>query len=303
MATPQPLRIGTRGSPLAMAQTEEVQKKLGGFAATEIVEIKTTGDKITDRALADVGGKGLFSKEIDAALLDGRIDLAVHSAKDLETRLAEGIELAAVLEREDPRDVIICRDAASLDDLPAGSVIGTASVRRQAQLLNRRPDLSIGLIRGNVQTRLRKLEAGECDATMLALAGLNRLGMAHVATQVLDSDILLPAVAQGAIGVTCRDGDVDVSSHLTAINHASSAARIAAERAMLHVLDGTCHTPIGGLATLGDDGTLTLRGLVARADGSEVFRTEQAGPATEAEAIGRAAGADLKSQAGPDLFG
>jgi hydroxymethylbilane synthase len=285
-----------------MAQVQEVAKKLDGFAATEIIKIKTTGDKITDRALADVGGKGLFSKEIDAAMLDGRIDIAVHSAKDLETRLADGIELAAVLEREDPRDVLICRDAAGLDDLPAGSVVGTASIRRQAQLLYHRPDLSICLIRGNVQTRLRKLNAGECDATLLALSGLNRLGMAHVATEILDPDVLLPAVAQGAIGVTCRDGDMEARAHLKAINHAPSAVRIAAERAMLHVLDGTCHTPIGGLATLGEDGTLTLRGLVARADGSEVFRTVQAGPETDAEAIGREAGADLKAQAGPDLF-
>ncbi len=301
-------RIGTRGSPLALAQAREVGAalaaavpELAGEAAIEIVEIKTTGDAVTDRALAEVGGKGLFAKEIDAAQLEGRIDIAVHSAKDLETRLAAGIRLGAVLEREDPRDALICRDASGLDDLPDGAVVGTASLRRQAQLLSRRPDLEVTLLRGNVQTRLRKLEAGEVDATLLALAGLNRLGLADVATEVLEPGVLLPAVGQGAIGVTRRADDTRSAEWLAAIDHSESHARIAAERAMLDVLDGSCRTPIGGLAVLAG-GHLTLDGLVARPDGSEVFRARHSGAAADPEAVGRTVGEALRRQAGDDLF-
>ncbi|MBC8339276.1 MAG: hydroxymethylbilane synthase [Rhodospirillales bacterium] len=304
-----PLRIGTRGSPLALAQAHDVRDRLiaadpvlagDGMLAIEI--IKTTGDMVLDRPLADVGGKGLFSKEIDEALLDGRVDLAVHSLKDLETWMPDGIALTCVLEREDPRDVFISDKAASLDDLPAGSVVGTSSLRRQAQILRRRPDLKVETFRGNVQTRMRKLADGEADATLLALAGLRRLGMTEVATEILDPDVLLPAVAQGAVGVTCRAGDAGIAARLEALKHETTWRRVSAERAMLAALDGSCRTPIGGLAEIAADGTMTLRGLVAKADGSEIFETTRTGAvedAGEAEALGRDAGEDLRRQAGP----
>ena len=304
-----PLRIGTRGSPLALAQANDVRDRLcaadpalagDGMLAIEI--IKTTGDMVLDRPLAEVGGKGLFSKEIDEALLDGRVDLAVHSMKDLETWLPDGIVLAAILEREDVRDVFISHKADTLDELPAGSVVGTSSLRRQAQILRRRPDLKVETFRGNVQTRMRKLNDGEADATLLALAGLKRLGMAEVATEILEPEILLPAVAQGAVGVTCRDGDADMAARLEVLNHALSWQRVAAERAMLAALDGSCRTPIGGLAEFGPDGVMTLRGLVAKADGSEFFETARTGPASDAEAMGTDAGEELRRRAGPGFF-
>jgi hydroxymethylbilane synthase len=304
-----PLRIGTRGSPLALVQAHEVRDRLcvadpvlagDGMLAIEI--IKTTGDKLLDRSLADVGGKGLFSKEIDEALLDGRVDLAVHSMKDLETWLSGGIALAAILEREDPRDVFISHKAATLDELPAGSVVGTSSLRRQAQILRRRPDVTVETFRGNVQTRMRKLDDGEADATLLALAGLKRLGMAEVASEILEPDILLPAVAQGAVGVTCRVEDTAMAARLQALNHAPTWQRVTAERAMLAALDGSCRTPIGGLAELAPDGAMTLRGLVAKADGSEIFETARTGPASDAEAMGRDAGEELRRRAGPDFL-
>ncbi len=303
------LRIGTRGSPLALVQAHEVRDRLcvadpvlagDGMLAIEI--IKTTGDKVLDRSLADVGGKGLFSKEIDEALLDGRVDLAVHSMKDLETWLPGGIALAAILEREDPRDVFISHKAATLDELPAGSVVGTSSLRRQAQILRRRPDVAVKTFRGNVQTRMRKLDDGEADATLLALAGLKRLGMAEVASEILEPDILLPAVAQGAVGVTCRVEDTAMAARLQALNHAPTWQRVTAERAMLAALDGSCRTPIGGLAELAPDGAMTLRGLVAKADGSEIFETARTGPTSDAEAMGRDAGEELRRRAGPDFL-
>lgn len=295
------LRIGTRGSPLALAQAHEVQGLLATME-TEIVVIKTTGDRVLDRPLADIGGKGLFSKEIDEALLDGRVGIAVHSMKDLETRLPGGIVLAAVLEREDPRDVFISHKASSLDGLAAGSVVGTSSLRRQAQILGRRPDLRVVPFRGNVQTRMQRLKDGDADATLLALAGLKRLGLADAATMILDPDVLVPAVGQGAIAITCRDGDSAAMASLAALDHAPSRSRIAAERAMLAALDGSCRTPIGGLAEIGENGALTLRGLVARADGTEIIETTRTGPATEAEALGRDAGEELRQRAGPDFF-
>ncbi|MDA1090449.1 MAG: hydroxymethylbilane synthase [Proteobacteria bacterium] len=295
------LRIGTRGSPLALAQAHQVQGLLGGLR-TEIVVIKTTGDKVLDRPLADIGGKGLFSKEIDEAMLDDRIDIAVHSSKDLETWMPDGIVLAVFLEREDPRDAFISEKAASLDALPAGAVVGTSSLRRQAQILARRPDLRVVPFRGNVQTRMQKLKSGEADATLLALAGLNRLGLADVAAEILEPEILLPAVAQGAIGITCRNGDSDAMALIAALNHAPSWHRVTAERAMLAALDGSCRTPIGGLAEIDKDGVLTLRGLVARADGSEILETTRSGPFSDAEALGRDAGEELRRRAGPDFF-
>ena len=309
MADASPLRIGTRGSPLALAQAHEVRDRLAvadpavaDEGAIEVMVIKTTGDKVFDRPLADVGGKGLFTKEINEALLARRVDLAVNSMKDLETWLPDGIGLAAVLEREDPRDVFISPKAKSLDELAQGSVVGTASLRRQAQILHRRPDLRVESFRGNVLTRIRKLDAGEVDATLLALAGLKRLGIADVATEILSPDQFLPAVGQGAIGITCRGGDTGILEILDAINHPSSAARVTAERAMLAALDGSCRTPIGGLAEIAGNGNLTLRGLVARPDGSELIDTTQSGPSTDAENLGRDVGEELRERAGPIFF-
>jgi len=284
---------------LALVQAHEVQGLLG---PASIVEIKTTGDKVLDRPLKEIGGKGLFSKEIDEALLAGRIDLAVHSLKDLETWLPDGTCLACVLEREDPRDVFVSPKADSLDALPSGSVIGTSSLRRQAQILHRRNDLSVEVFRGNVQTRMKKLADGVVDATLLALAGLNRLGLADVATEILETDVLLPAVAQGAIGITCRADDETTLALLTALDHAPSRYRISAERAMLEALDGSCQTPIGGLAEIDDDGTLRLRGLVARADGSEVLTGARTGSVVDAVELGRDLGDELRQRAGPDFF-
>jgi hydroxymethylbilane synthase len=310
MDDPDLLRIGTRGSPLALAQAHETQALIEAahgaptpLGATSIVEIATTGDLVLDRPLADIGGKGLFSKEIDRALLDRRVDLAVHSMKDLETWMPDGIVIAAVLEREDVRDAFISEHHASLFDLPEGAVIGTASVRRQAQILNRRPDLKCVTFRGNVQTRLAKLVDGQADATILACAGLNRLNKAEVVTQAIDVEDMLPAVAQGAVAVTCRAGDDRVLDLLSSINHAPSLARVTAERAMLEALDGSCRTPIGGLATLSDDGTeMTLRGLIARGDGSTLHRAEAMGPVSDAYRLGKDLGERLKAVAGPGFL-
>ena len=311
MSTSSPLRIGTRGSPLALAQAEEVKAKLAaafpdmaGDSAIDIVIIKTTGDKIQDRALSEVGGKGLFTKEIDDAMLEDRIDLAVHSMKDVPTWLPDGIVLPCMLEREDPRDVFISERAATLADLPAGSIVGTASLRRQAQVLHSRPDLKVETFRGNVQTRLRKLSEGEVDATLLALAGLNRLGRADVATSVIETADMLPAVGQGAVGITCREKDDRSLALLAAINHDETVIRVAAERALLEVLDGSCRTPIGALAEITGDG-FHLRGLVAKPDGSEQIETSRQGSAGDtaaAAAMGRDAGEELKRRAGPGFL-
>lgn len=310
---PQPLRIGTRGSPLALVQAEQVKARLAAafpeMAAGpffEIVVIKTSGDKILDRALAEVGGKGLFTKEIDDAMLAGNIDLAVHSMKDVPTWLPDGIVLPCMLQREDPRDAFISATAGGLAQLPPGSLVGTASLRRQAQVLHLRPDLRVVTFRGNVQTRLKKLAAGEVDATLLAMAGLNRLGRADVATAVIDPADMLPAVGQGAVGVTCRRGDDRSQQLLGAINHRPTVLRVAAERALLEVLDGSCRTPIGALAEFDGDGGFSLRGLIAKPDGSELIETSRRGAAADAAAataIGRDAGEELKSRAGPGFLG
>jgi hydroxymethylbilane synthase len=302
------IRLGTRGSPLARAQTELVCRALAAAhpelaapGALETVAIRTTGDRITDRPLAEVGGKGLFCKELEAALLERRIDLAVHSVKDLPTWLPDGLVLAAILPREDPRDVLIAKVPGGLDGLPRGAVVGSASLRRQAQLLGRRPDLRVVNLRGNVGTRLRKLEAGEIDATLLALAGLRRLGLAPAGAEVLPPEVMLPAVGQGAIGVECRADDAPLRALLAAIDDAASSICVRAERALLAALDGSCHTPIAGYASCaGDD--LRLRALVARADGSRCLRTERRGPLAAAEALGRDAGLELKARAGPGFF-
>lgn len=308
-ASAAPLRIGTRGSPLALAQAHETRARLAAAHpalaapdATEIVVINTTGDMLLDRTLADAGGKGLFTKEIEEALLDGRIDLAVHSMKDVPTVLPPGLEIAALLPREDPRDAFFSRTGVGLDALPAGAVLGTAGLRRQAQILERRPDLKIVPLRGNVQTRLRKLAEGEVDAMLLALAGLRRLGMADRLTEVLEPEVMLPAVAQGAIGIETRSDDAATKGLLAAIACAVTERRVTAERALLAALDGSCRTPIAALAALSDDGArLSLRAKALSHDGRQVFAATVEGPAADAAALGAAAGADIKRRLPADF--
>jgi hydroxymethylbilane synthase len=302
------LRIGTRGSRLALAQTELVRRALANAhpelaapAALEIVPIRTTGDRVTDRPLAELGGKGLFCKEIEAALLARRIDLAVHSIKDLPTWLPDGLIVGAVLERADPRDGLIAHPAATVAELPEAAVVGTSSVRRKAQLLARRSDLRVVDFRGNVDSRLRKLAAGAVDATLLALAGLRRLGIEDAAIVALSTEEMLPAVGQGAVGVECRADDAVVVPLLAAIDHPSSSACVRAERALLAALDGSCHTPIAGHAEIAA-GRLHLRALIARPDGSECLRAERAGLPGDAERLGEDAGAELRARAGPAFF-
>ncbi|NMM43767.1 hydroxymethylbilane synthase [Rhodospirillaceae bacterium KN72] len=301
---PDRITLGTRGSPLAMLQTHEVRNKLTAAhpgLTVEIVEISVAGDRIQDRALAEVGGKGLFTKELDKAILDGRCDAAVHSMKDVETWLADGISLTCVLEREDVRDVFLSPKAATLMELPEGARLGTSSLRRKAQILAKRPDLEVVLFRGNVQTRLRKLDEGVADGTLLALAGLNRLDMAHVATEVLSPDFLLPAVAQGAIGVTVGAARDDLATLFAPLNHPESESRVLMERAFLDVMDGTCHTPIAGLSEIHGD-RFAFRGLVAREDGTRVLETACDGPLDQAETLVRGVAQALKQEMGDRFF-
>jgi hydroxymethylbilane synthase len=259
--------------------------------------IRTTGDRVIDRPLAEIGGKGLFTKEIDEALLAGRIALAVHSMKDLPTVLPAGIVIGAVLERADPRDVLISRDGGDLDTLPPGARMGTASLRRRAQLLNARPDLDVQPLRGNVGTRLAKLEAGEFAGTVLAAAGLDRLGLQPAHASPMAPEIMLPAVAQGAIAIACREEDAKVRSLLQLVDHGPTALCVAAERSMLAVLDGSCRTPIGALARL-TGSSLRLDGLVASPDGAIVERAAALGLARDAERIGRDLGRELRARMG-----
>lgn len=290
------IRIGTRGSPLAIAQAEMVAKGLRGEGHdTEIVVIKTTGDRILDRPLSEVGGKGLFTKEIETALLTEEIDCAVHSAKDLETLLPAPLTLGAFLPREDVRDAFIGRAGATLADLAPGATVGTASLRRQALVRRMRPDLNVEVLRGNVQTRLAKLEAGVCDGTLLALAGLNRLGLPHIASEILPVDTFPPALSQGAIAVEIRRDDDRVIDALAALNDADTEVAVHAERGFLAALDGSCRTPIAGHATVAD-GTVSLTGLVALPDGSAVEETATSGPADEAAELGFEAGRALKAR-------
>jgi hydroxymethylbilane synthase len=302
----QSIRIGTRGSPLALAQARMTRAALAAALgvsedALEIVTIRTSGDRIQDRPLSEAGGKGLFTKEIEEALLAGTIDLAVHSAKDMSTVLPDGLMLAACLPREDVRDAFISRKAASLRALPHGAVVGTASLRRQAMVKRLRPDLSTVMLRGNVETRLRKLEAGEVDATLLALAGLKRLGLADQATALLDVDEFLPAVGQGAVTLEARIDDARTRDILAKIDHADTSVALACERAFLAVLDGSCRTPIAGHATLDGD-ALHFRGMILRPDGSEAFEAQRAGRRGDAAALSADAGAELKALAPPDFF-
>ncbi len=303
----RPIRIGTRASPLALAQAYETRdrlKKAHGLDddSIEIVKIITTGDQRLEKSLGEIGGgKGLFTKEVEAALIDGSIDLAVHSMKDMPTVLPDGLEITALLPREDVRDAFVSPRHGSIAALPKGAVVGTASLRRQAQLLNKRPDLKIVLFRGNVQTRLRKLEEGVADATFLAISGLRRLGMQDVATAVIEVEDMLPAVSQGAIGIESRTGDDDMRAALAPLNCAKCHVRLAAERAFLAALDGSCKTPIGGLAEIDGD-RLILRGEVLRPDGSERHATRRVGPLSDAVAMGKDAGEELKALAGPGFF-
>jgi hydroxymethylbilane synthase len=307
MAAPL-LKLGTRGSRLALIQAGLVRDALASAVpalaapdAIEIVAIRTTGDAIQDRPLSEAGGKGLFVKEIEEALLARRIDAAVHSMKDMPTAQPPGLAITAFLPREDARDVLIAGDVKRIADLRQGAVVGTSALRRRAQLLHRRPDLQIVTLRGNVETRLAKRAAGTVEATLLALAGLKRLGMAHVGTPVPE-DEMLPAVGQGAVCVECRAEDASVRAWLAAIDHRPTATCVAAEHAMLVVLDGSCRTPIAGHAILAPDGILHLRGLIVKPDGSELIATERRGAATDAEALGRDAGHELKRRGGPGFL-
>jgi hydroxymethylbilane synthase len=301
------LRLGTRGSRLALTQTGLVRDALARAVpalaapgAIEIVAIKTTGDAIQDRPLSEAGGKGLFVKEIEEAMFSGRIDAAVHSMKDMPTEQPPGLVISAFLPREDTRDVLIAGEVTRIADLPKGAIVGTSALRRRALLLHRRPDLEIVTLRGNVETRLARREAGIVQATILALAGLNRLGMAHVGAPIPE-DEMLPAVGQGAVCIEARADDTRTRDWLAAINHTTTSVCVSAEHAMLAVLDGSCRTPIAGHAILTGD-KLHLRGLIARPDGSEVIFTERLGNAGDAEAMGRDAGQELKRKGGPDFF-
>jgi hydroxymethylbilane synthase len=302
----QPLKIGTRGSPLALWQAHEVRRCLmAAFAlpeaAFEIVVIKVTGDQIQDKALREIGGKGLFTREIEEALLEGGIDIAVHSMKDMPTQQPDGLLLDCYLERQDVRDAFVSPSIPSLDALPQRAVVGSSSLRRRAQLALRRPDLHLVEFRGNVQTRMRKLEEGVAHATFLAMAGLNRLGMAHVARGPIAVDEMLPAVAQGAIGIERRSADDRVAGLLAAIHHGETGTRLGAERAFLARLDGSCETPIAGLAVL-DGADLWLRGEILRPDGSASIAGDLRGAASEGAALGRTLAEDLLGRAGPGFF-
>jgi len=300
------LRIGSRGSPLALVQAREVQARLAAACDVaperiEIAIIRTTGDVIQDRPLAEAGGKGLFTKEIEEALLARSIDLAVHSSKDMPTVLPAGLTLAAFLPREDARDAFISHKAKSLRELPQGATLGTASLRRQAMAKRLRPDLKVVPLRGNVETRLRKIEAGEADATLLAVAGLKRLGLLACATALLDVDEFLPAVGQGAIGIEARIDDTITRALLAAIGDPDTAVALATERAFLAVLDGSCRTPIGGHAQVSGE-AISFRGLIAKPDGSASFEVSRQGHSDNAAALGADAGRELKDRAGADFF-
>jgi hydroxymethylbilane synthase len=312
MASPL-LRIGSRASPLALTQAEAVRARLALAidalaepGAVEIVAMTTTGDTVRDRRLADFGGKGLFTKEIEEALLAGSIDIAVHSMKDVPTFLPDGLVIGALLPREDPRDALLVDTArlgtiTSIAALPQGAVVGTSSPRRQALLLHQRPDLQVVSLRGNVETRVRKLKEGQIDATLLAVAGLKRLGMVEQAQTALDPLEMLPAVAQGAIGIEARLADDRILALLAGIDDPATRIRVTAERAMLAVLDGSCRTPIGGLATLAGD-ALALDGLVVMPDGRGLHRTRQVGSAEDGERLGREIGAELRRRVDPAFF-
>ena len=315
-ARPLPLRVGTRGSPLALWQTRFFLRRLSGFCPVlrdmDVFEehaIRTTGDatQAAGTRLADLGGKGLFAKEIHEALLDRRIDFAVHSLKDLETELPPGIVLACTLVREDARDALILPvpanpGGAPLDCLPRGTLIGTSSLRRQAQLAHLRPDLRFDTIRGNLDRRIARIRHGDFGATLLALAGMKRLGLDHEVGLVLDPELMLPAACQGIVGITVRADDIELCTMLSAIEDPDASAVSRAERALLAALDGSCRTPIGGHATIEADGQLRLTGLVARADGSFLLRRAITGDRADAARLGGELGASLRADTPRDIF-
>jgi hydroxymethylbilane synthase len=305
-----PFRIGTRGSPLALAQAYETRRRLQEKfpelredGAIEINVIKTQGDMILDKSLMELGGKGLFTKELDTSLLSKEVDICVHSMKDVPTWLPPGTILPCNLPREDTNDAFIYKDGSvkRIEDLPDHSVIGTASLRRQAQLMAKNPTLKCVNFRGNVQTRLRKLDEGVVDATLLAIAGLKRMNMDSFATSVLDWDEMLPAVAQGAIGIQCRDDDERSLKYIDALNHPETKHCVDCERAFLEALDGNCKTPIAGQARIVGDKIL-FRGLIAMPDGSQIFKIEAEGTIADAKKIGFQAGEELKARAGDKFF-
>jgi hydroxymethylbilane synthase len=296
------IKIGTRGSPLALAQARETRERLIKAhdldpGEIEIIAITTTGDRIKDRPLAEIGGKGLFTREIEEALMAGEIHLAVHSMKDLPAGMPEGLAIAAVLPREDARDAFLSINAATVMDLKHGAVIGSSSVRRTAQVLRVRPDLNSVQFRGNVETRLRKLSEGVADATFLACAGLNRLGLAGKITQAMPMEIMLPAIAQGAIAIEIRESDEATRNLLSAINHLPSEVAVTCERAFLQALDGSCRTPLAGHATLLGD-ALNFRGHALTLDGVHCFETTRVGRASDAARMGNEAGAEVKARGG-----
>jgi hydroxymethylbilane synthase len=302
----RPIRLGTRGSPLAMAQAHAVRDALiaaHGLAADdiEIVGFTSTADRLVDRPLSEVGGKGLFTKEIDIAQLAGDIDIAVHSSKDVATTPPEGLVLAAYLEREDVRDAFLSLTAADIDRLPERAKFGTSSIRRAAQVLRLRPDLTIVPFRGNVQTRLQKLVDGVASATLLALAGLNRLDQAHRATAILDAKTFMPAPAQGAIGIAIRHDDTEMAGLIAAIDHEQTRLTVTAERAMLGVLDGSCRTPIAALSTV-SDGRLTLHGEILSLDGRHSVEDVVDGDLDAASDLGTELGRRLLQKADPALL-
>ena len=301
-----PLRIGTRGSPLALAQAYETRERLSiafglSLDSFEIVVIKTTGDKVLNRPLKEIGGKGLFTKEIEEALLQESIDIAVHSMKDMPVQQPDGLILDTFLPREDVRDAFVSRIHKSLADIPQGATVGTSSLRRKAQLMSKRPDLKIVEFRGNVQTRLKKLDDGVAECTFLAVAGLNRLKMEDIITAPISTDEMLPAVAQGAIGIERREKDIKVATMLEAIHNSTTGLLLSAERAFLEALDGSCETPIAGLAEFKNE-NLRFRGEILKTDGSEVYSDEQVVSKEDATLVGIEMAHKLLSQAGNDFF-
>jgi hydroxymethylbilane synthase len=299
-------RIGTRGGPLALKQAHEARDRLmqaHGLpeSAFEIVVLSTKGDRLTDRPLSEIGGKGLFTVELEDRLASGELDFAVHSSKDMATTLPEGLEIAAYLPREDIRDAFVGRAASRLMDLPEGAMVGTASLRRQALVKKLRPDLNVKIFRGLVDTRLRKLAEGDADATLLAYAGLKRLGKPEVATELLDPETFPPAPAQGAICIEARIGDIRTAELLAPINHAPTFAAVTCERGFLAVLDGSCRTPIAGYALVDGD-NLRFSGMILTPDGTTYHSITADGPLSECRAIGERAGRDIREKAGPSFF-
>ncbi|MFM8745976.1 MAG: hydroxymethylbilane synthase [Aestuariivirga sp.] len=296
------LKIGTRGSPLALYQANETRDRLmaaHGYAAAdiEIVVITTTGDRVRDRPLSEIGGKGLFTKEIEEALFAREIDLAVHSMKDMPARLPDGLAIAALLPREDVRDAFLSPVAGSISDLAEGATVGSSSVRRAAQLKRLRPDLNVIQFRGNVETRLRKLEEGVAQATFLAAAGLKRLGLADRIASLVPTEVMLPAVAQGCIGIETREDDAATRELLKPLNHEASAVAVACERAFLAALDGSCRTPLAGHAVM-EAGEISFRGHALTHDGVHCFETTRRGAAADAQRMGREAGEQVKAEGG-----